>query len=61
MRGLVKISSQEETRPTDPDPRPLLLSIETPSALGPVLTYRLHVAWPTLDDVTIYFDTMGIF
>ena len=31
MRGLVKISSQEETRPTDPDPRPLLLSIETPS------------------------------
>ena len=38
-----------------PDPRPHWLLIGTPLAFGPELAYRLHVAHPTLMDVTRYF------
>ena len=47
--------SKPRQRRQGPDPRPLWLLVETPSAFGPELAYRLRVAQPTLMDVTRYF------
>ena len=38
-----------------PNPWPLWLLVGTASAFGPELIYRLHVAQPTLMDITRYF------
>ena len=47
--------SKPPQRRQGPDPRPIWLLVGTPSALGPELAYRLHVAQPTLMDVPLYF------
>ena len=50
--------SKPPQRRQGPDPRPLWLLVRTPSAFGPELAYRLHVAQSTLMDVTRYFDIL---
>ena len=47
--------SKPPQRRQGPDPRPLWLLVGTPSAFGPDFAYRMHVAQPTLMDVTRYF------
>ena len=47
--------SKSPQRRQGPDPRPLWLLVGTPSALIPLLAYRLRVAQPTLMDISIYF------
>ena len=46
--------SKPPQRRQGPDPHPLWLLVGTPSAIGPELVYRLHVAQPTLMDVSIF-------
>ena len=50
-RALFKPSQRRQ----GPDPRPVWLLVETPSAFGPELAYGLRVARPTFMDVPIYF------
>ena len=47
--------SKPPQRRQGPNPCFLRLLVGTPSAFGPELLYRLHVAQPTLMDVTGYF------
>ena len=52
--GTIWLALSKPQRRQGPDPHPLWLFFETPSAFGPELTYRLRVAQPTLMDVPIY-------
>ena len=47
--------SKPTQRRQGPDRRPLWLLVGTPSAFGPEIAYRLHVAKSTLMDVNRYF------
>ena len=55
VRTILRVLSKILQRRYGPDPRPLLLLVGIPKALGPEFSYRLRVSQTTLTDVTIYF------